>query len=450
MDFSDRGWNPIFLDIVKFHCDQIEYVMDNIQKINEKQVHYLRIASSIYFMFSNYNNGTFVMKGSQLKQEDAIMKIKGRMTNHIYSLRKRRKKVLNGIAFNDFVEIEKNKKKMPALLPLHVPDILFDNSQKPPIKRKKIVHDHKTNIDDYIKKATTVDKAKFKIGCTHYVNGYCYSSPADDPKELYIVDYNEMGKTDLVFKIAGTEASTSVKIRKIPSSHALLNNVDIVKKMKHKKINLGGNARREHKSWMIDEHFMFTMMHNDQKIASVPIRKWNEMDPKSLSAEMFAKTLESAISKEFKETLEKIKELEKEEKVNHLGKYGHSIDISVNLVNEPHFDMGDTGYGVGVWLSSDGKSNPHWYFILPNASIAGSKGVAIKLDHGIMIEWNGTEIKHCSSDPGFNKDQTLFGLFMGPKRRFKPSLIGTPKKAPLIPKFDAFVDDLKIAFKNNK
>jgi hypothetical protein len=45
--------------------------------------------------------------------------------------------------------------------------------------------------------------------------------------------------------------------------------------------------------------------------------------------------------------------------------------------------------------------------------------VAIKLDHGIMIQWNGRELKHCTMDPGtVDECNTLIGMFMGPKDRF--------------------------------
>lgn len=88
-----------------------------------------------------------------------------------------------------------------------------------------------------------------------------------------------------------------------------MKNADIIKKMNHKNINLGGNAHKDHKSCIEGENFIFSMDQNYKKIASVPIRRWNDMEPKSLSLEKFAKMLESAVCIEYKESLEKITEL---------------------------------------------------------------------------------------------------------------------------------------------
>ena len=93
------------------------------------------------------------------------------------------------------------------------------------------------------------------------------------------------------------------------------------------------------------------------------------------------------------------------------------MDVSKNLGNEPHFDVNDAGPGISIWLMEN-PDNEHKepYFILPNCSINGSKGVAIKLYHGIIIEWDGRLLKHCTQHPGNVLNNTLFGLFFGPKK----------------------------------
>ena len=49
-----------------------------------------------------------------------------------------------------------------------------------------------------------------------------------------------------------------------------------------------------------------------------------------------------------------------------------------------------------------------------------SKGVAIKLCHGLLIEWNGTKVKHCTMVPIISKETNLFGIMLGPKTKFVP------------------------------
>ena len=57
-----------------------------------------------------------------------------------------------------------------------------------------------------------------------------------------------------------------------------------------------------------------------------------------------------------------------------------------------------------------------WYFILRSCSTNGSKGVTIKLYHGIIIEWDGRLLKHCTQQLGNVLNNILFGLFFGPKK----------------------------------
>ena len=93
------------------------------------------------------------------------------------------------------------------------------------------------------------------------------------------------------------------------------------------------------------------------------------------------------------------------------------MDVSVNLGNYPHFIINDAGVGIIIWVMKNPKNeNEDLSFILPNCSVNGSKGVAVKLHHGIMIEWDGLVLKHCTTHPGSVSDNTLFGLFLETKK----------------------------------
>ena len=456
IDFSKYKANNTLHKIFNDYFHEI----DDAIKCSNKTDKHLRnncIAGEIYDIFVYQYNGRFYKKTIapyELTKVQAVIEIIPRMVKYIHCQNRNNKRqenskrkkvnVMRGFAFNDFAKLENNEKTHLEFLPLHTPDLIFDQYGKRKYESKD------TAQKRYTKRMKTVDRHKFKKGANHYVNGFCYSSPVDNPGNLFFINKDKFEKTDLIFEIAGTCHYTSVKIRKVKDDHPILANIKAYEKMGDSHINIGGNARHRHFSHVKGKHFMFSMAHHTKGQykgrPSLPVRNWNSIDS-DFSSESFAKLLESAMFSEFPETLDRIKELEKDEKVNFLGEYAHSIDISVNLVNAPHFDMGDYGYGIGLWLSSDSMPNPNWYFILPNASINGSHGVAIKLDHGIMIEWNGTEIKHCSSDPGYNKNQTLFGTFIGPKKNFCSS--SQKKEEPLIPKINDLEEDKKRAFASN-
>jgi hypothetical protein len=76
---------------------------------------------------------------------------------------------------------------------------------------------------------------------------------------------------------------------------------------------------------------------------------------------------------------------------------GSRMMISVNLANSPHYDIGDSSESVAVWVEDKPGQSKNWYFVLPNMSHDGSKGVVIKLLHGLVISWDGREIFHCTS-----------------------------------------------------
>ena len=88
-----------------------------------------------------------------------------------------------------------------------------------------------------------------------------------------------------------------------------------------------------------------------------------------------------------------------------------SMNFTVDLWNASHFDVNDGSYGVGMWASEEGTDVEDWEFVLPNVVVssgvdcAGSgadhgtsmKGTRIKLFHGCVLSWEGTEIRHATA-----------------------------------------------------
>lgn len=92
---------------------------------------------------------------------------------------------------------------------------------------------------------------------------------------------------------------------------------------------------------------------------------------------------------------------------------GSRMMFSVDLANAPHYDSGDSSTSVAIWVEEKPGQAENWYFVLPNLSISGSRGVIIKLRHGVVISWDGRKIYHCSSMATPGQGNKVFGCMWG-------------------------------------
>ena len=82
---------------------------------------------------------------------------------------------------------------------------------------------------------------------------------------------------------------------------------------------------------------------------------------------------------------------------------GYTIDMSVNLWNSSHFDVHDASQGLGVWTEDVPGCGANWFFVLPNVhglkpdGVTKFRGMAVKLGHGVAINWDCRVIRHCTS-----------------------------------------------------
>jgi hypothetical protein len=80
-----------------------------------------------------------------------------------------------------------------------------------------------------------------------------------------------------------------------------------------------------------------------------------------------------------------------------------TLDCSNNLSNTSHYDVNDgLVAGYAVWTETVPGLASIWYFILPN--VYGEtkdgrpfSGLAIQLNHGVAIQWDGQLLRHCTS-----------------------------------------------------
>ena len=86
---------------------------------------------------------------------------------------------------------------------------------------------------------------------------------------------------------------------------------------------------------------------------------------------------------------------------------------SSGLSNEAHIDPYDSSLSLAMWLNeNEPEGGVHcWYFLLPEYK------VKIKLSHGVIINWDGRTLRHCSisqDEEGYNVPDCT-ALFIGTK-----------------------------------
>ena len=279
------------------------------------------------------------------------------------------------------------------------------------------------------------DSQKYKAGNNCYVDGAVFTKLGKDMKVL-----KAGTRYDLIFDTLGLEGSyTIVKVR-TATSRQKQNLGNLIDGMREVLVGLKPNARTTKKySNMRHKMLVFGSNISKTKKVAVPFKPnrqikfktsqhYNRYRPKNILN--FTKTIKATMTNFFPLRFNQILESETNELGgNFLGEeFPQTLDLSVNIGNEPHYDMRDHGPGIGIWLKAGNRmnKNPNWYFILPNASIENSKGVAIELAHGTLIEWDGTKIKHCTmfpdvSDDSELKNSPLIGILVGPKTKFTDS-----------------------------
>lgn len=92
---------------------------------------------------------------------------------------------------------------------------------------------------------------------------------------------------------------------------------------------------------------------------------------------------------------------------------GSRIMFSVNLGNSPHYDSGDSSKSIALWTEQRPSEAKNWYFVLPNVSFQGSRGMVIKLMHGVVISWDGRQIYHCTSKTSVGEKNKTYGCMWG-------------------------------------
>ena len=92
---------------------------------------------------------------------------------------------------------------------------------------------------------------------------------------------------------------------------------------------------------------------------------------------------------------------------------GTCIMFSRDLANAAHIDFKDNSRSFAIWVEEKPGVAQNWYFVLPDVSIDGSKGVLIPLFHGCAISWNGRIIRHATSRTHSGEGNHVYGCMFG-------------------------------------
>lgn len=92
---------------------------------------------------------------------------------------------------------------------------------------------------------------------------------------------------------------------------------------------------------------------------------------------------------------------------------GSCVMISQDLCNTSHVDHKDESMSFGVWTEEIPGKAKEWFFVLPNVSIQGSSGVAIRLYSGCAIEWDGRKLQHCTMLGSLGRGNHVYGCMVG-------------------------------------
>lgn len=92
-----------------------------------------------------------------------------------------------------------------------------------------------------------------------------------------------------------------------------------------------------------------------------------------------------------------------------------SIIKSRDLINAAHYGVNDTCVSIATWTEKKVGMAKDWYFILPNTTFDGEKGIVIPLRHGVTIRWDGRRVYHCLTVGSLGEKNSVYGTYFGTK-----------------------------------
>jgi hypothetical protein len=233
-------------------------------------------------------------------------------------------------------------------------------------------------------------------------------------KNLYVgyfeIDYHILGDVDVLVKENGSCTTTRIKVRCVSGDNPLLDSI----------VKLGGSLPEKGtcRQDVGDTGAMFGLGYRS-KIKKVVYKQTLKPITAGFMKEV-ATGVTRYMGKHYNDVLQGIKLAERKganvDALEAMGGEtgpGGTIMMSRNLGNSSHYDFADQSHSFAIWVEKHKGVAKNWYFVLPNVSIKGSKGVVIRLGHGVAISWDGRKIRHCSSVTAVGDGNSVYGCMFG-------------------------------------
>jgi len=95
--------------------------------------------------------------------------------------------------------------------------------------------------------------------------------------------------------------------------------------------------------------------------------------------------------------------------------------VSCDLGNESHYDSGDNGKSISLWVERRVGTTKDWSLCFPDMKVdyrdKTHRGLRIQLSDGAVVEWDGRRMKHFTTVTDVGKGNMVNGFFFTPSRR---------------------------------
>ncbi len=289
--------------------------------------------------------------------------------------------------------------------PVVLPDVMLNESNNSVIPIKMDDEEqHRAHLRSMLANSKTS-----RVHCRHYWRNRLHQNL---PNDVHIIDTDEVNNHDIAINIEGHNnklIATTVVCVRVCDDPLLLSklqqfNMELVQKP--------GNARK--KSGDIGEMYVIgSHLVQNEETDYVPI---NNGDVRSLCHDCCILGAEFARNN-FADLYQTIKSTEamlgRTVPYYMGGENGIScqLNTSCNLGNASHYDAMDASPGFLIWVEQSPGDAKNWYFLMPNVVYNGKRGMAIKLGHGVAVQWDGRLVRHCSTVVQTSKNNMVHGTF---------------------------------------
>lgn len=242
-----------------------------------------------------------------------------------------------------------------------------------------------------------------------YIRGVFYEKMYDGCR---YIDTRDGSRVELNIRLADGVTTTSVKIASAMHMTSMLGNiVDLGEALKSNSGNVRNKAG--------DKGKMFGLGHRDFIRDVLYCTLF--LPGVSVAMAWVTKNVGRYMRKFWPDEFEEIREMETKKstatvplpQMGGLDGPGNSIMMSRNLANSAHLDVYDNSRSFSIWAEKKPGNATNWYFIMPDVSLNGSRGVAVRLHHGCVICWDGRLIRHCTSLTNVDQGNSVYACMFG-------------------------------------